>query len=166
MKIARLIFLFFTTSLFISCIGEDLAGADLMVGDSIPEFVVTMNNGDVVTSKMLSEGVSCIVFFHTTCPDCQQLLPVLQQVYDEYSSAGVSFALISREEEDETISQYWQECGFTLPYSPQKDRNVYELFAQMRVPRVYLNKDGIIRSVFTDDPVPGYDDLKSALENL
>ena len=32
-----------------------------------------------------------------------QALPVMQKIYDEYSSKGVRFALISREEEGDTI---------------------------------------------------------------
>lgn len=147
-----------------SCIKERRTGADLGVGDRIPDFAVTMNDGTSVTGTLLREGVSCIVFFTTVCPDCQQTLPHVQRIYEEYSVKGVRFALISREEGAETISAYWSGQGFTMPYSAQSDRHIYELFAQTRVPRVYICRDGIIKSVFTDQPAdPTYDDLKAAL---
>ena len=88
-------------------------------------------------------------------------------MFEEYSVQGVSFALISREETDETISPYWQSNGYTMPYSAQSDRKVYELFAQTRVPRVYICKDGVIKNIFTDTPAPpSYEDIRSAVEDL
>jgi peroxiredoxin len=148
------------------CIKEDV-GADLKVGDALPDFSVRMNNGEVVSDESLIGNVSCIVFFHTTCPDCQQTLPVVQEIYDEYLSKGISFALISRAESAEEIDVFWREKGFNMPYSAQTDRDVYSRFAGSRIPRVYIcDKDGIIRYIFTDDPIPTYDDLMSSLESL
>ena len=37
-----------------------------------------------------------------------------------------------------------------MPYSAQSDRDIYELFARTRVPRVYICKDGQIKQIFTD----------------
>jgi len=152
---------------FSGCINDDMKGADLQVGDMIPSFKVTMNDGSEVSDKSLSGNVSCIVFFHTTCPDCQRTLPVVQKIYDAYSPEGVGFALISREQSQEDIEAFWNEKGLDMPFSAQKDRKVYSKFAQSRIPRVYIcDKDGIIRYIYTDDPTPMYDDLRSALYEL
>ena len=154
-------------AVMVSCIKEKQTGADLKVGDRLPDFEVVMNDGTVVTDEILSESVSVIMFFHTSCPDCQQVLPQMQLVYDEYASKGVEFALISREESGAGIESFWKEKGLEMPYSAQKDRKIYEKFAATRIPRVYVNeKGGIIRYVFTDDPNPSYDDISSALENV
>lgn len=52
-------------------------------------------------------------------------------------------------------------------FSPQEDRTTYELFASSRVPRVYICKDGIINTIFTDLPEsPYYDDIKHVLEGI
>ena len=153
--------------LMTSCIKEDQTGADLTVGDRIPEFRVMMNGGTEVTGRGLSQGKACIVFFTTKCPDCQKTLPAVQTLYEEYSPEGVRFALISREEGVESVSQYWQESEFTMPYSAQNDRKIYELFAKTRVPRVYICNDGVIRAIFTDQPEnPTYEVMKTALESL
>ena len=151
----------------ISCIKEKQTGADLVIGDRIPEFSITMNDGSKQTGKQLSKGISCIVFFTTGCSDCKATLPHVQSIYNEYASKGVQFALISREDGAESVSKYWQENEFTMPYSAQDDRKVYELFAKTRVPRVYICKDGVIKAIFTDQPEnPNYDTIKAALENL
>ena len=149
-----------------SCIKEE-EGVELVVGDRLPDFEVVMNDGSVVDDDILSEGVSVVMFFHTSCPDCQQALPRMQQIYDEYISKGVYFAFISREESAVDIESYFNEKGLKLPYSAQNDRKVYEQFAQTRIPRIYIcEKDGIIRYIFTDDPVPTYDLLKSSLDSV
>ena len=149
-----------------SCIKEE-QGVELVVGDRLPDFEVVMNDGSVVDDDILSEGVSVVMFFHTSCPDCQQALPRMQQIYDEYISKGVYFAFISREESAVDIESYFNEKGLKLPYSAQNDRKVYEQFAQTRIPRIYIcEKGGIIRYIFTDDPVPSYDQLKSSIEDI
>jgi peroxiredoxin len=91
-KIAALIM---TTAVLFSCIKDRQTGNDLVVGSSIPDFSVLMNDGTFMSGESLRNGVSCIVFFYTGCPDCQKTLPAVQRIYEEYSSRGVSFALIS-----------------------------------------------------------------------
>ena len=149
------------------CIKEERKGADLKVGDIIPDFEVTMNDGRVVTDDELKENVSVVMFFHTSCKDCQQALPVMQQIYDEYASESLHIVLISREQGEEGIYTYWRKNGLKMPYSAQKTRKIYEMFAGERISRIYVNeKGGIIRHIFTDDPVPSYDDLKESLEDV
>ena len=149
-----------------SCIKEKQLGVDLGVGDMIPDFTVTMNDGNQVTGSQLREGVSVIVFFTTQCPDCRQVLPHIQRLYDECADKGVRFVLISREDPQESVSAYWLSNRFTMPFSAQQDREVYELFAKTRVPRVYLIKEGLIKSIFTDSPVPDYETLCEFLNSL
>ena len=155
------------------CINEKIEGADLKVGDMIPEFSVVMNDGTSVSNQSLIGNVSFIMFFHTSCPDCQATLPVVKDIYETYTSKDVRFVLISREQQQddkgsvEGVETYWKRNGFTMPYSAQKDRKLYNKFAASRIPRVYIcDKDGIIRYIFTDDPIPTYDDLMSSLESL
>ena len=150
-----------------SCIKEGQKGADLGVGDSVPDFTVTMDDGSQVTGVSLREGISVIVFFTTQCPDCRETLPHIQRLYQEYASEGVRFALISREDTEENIYSFWKDNGFTMPFSAQADRRIYELFARSRVPRVYICRDGVIKYIFTDKPsIPTYELLSASLEEV
>lgn len=149
-----------------ACIKERPTGADLKIGDMLPDFEITMNDRSVVTDDDLMEGLSVIMFFHTSCPDCQNALPAMQKIYDEYAPKGVPFVLISREEVQQDVEFFWKREGLEMPFSAQETRDVYELFARTRIPRIYISKDGIIRHIYTDDPVPSYDDLKAALEDI
>ena len=102
---------------------------DLKVGDTLPDFEVMMSDGSAVSDDVLRSSVSVVMFFHTSCPDCQQALPHMQRVYEEYVNKGVSFALISREDPQASVASFWEKTGLNMPYSAQRDRKVYEKFA-------------------------------------
>lgn len=126
----------------------------LVVGDELPEFAVTLNDGETITTQGLRGKESVIIFFTTSCSDCQRELPEYQRWYDELRSESkeVNFFCISREEGSASVEAYWQAHGFTMPYSAQPDRKVYNLFASSGVPRVYIaNPDLIITTVRLDE---------------
>ena len=149
------------------CIKEKQTAADLKVGETLPDFEVVMNDGNVVSDDILKKSVSVVMFFHTSCPDCRQVLPEMQKIYDEYASENVRIVLISREDPEQSVVSYWSDNGLTMPYSAQNDRKIYELFAKERIPRVYVcEKGGIIRYIHTDNPNPSYDDLKNSLDSV
>ena len=52
-------------------------------------------------------------------------------------------------------------------WSAQEGREIYNLFATFAVPRIYISDaDGIIRAIFTDSPVPTYEDMETAVLDL
>lgn len=133
-------------------------GNNLMVGDRIPTFTVVMNDGSKIQNKDLLGKVSLIVFFHTDCKDCQQELPILQRFYE--TCPQYPLICISRGQSAASVAQYWEQASFTLPYSAQDNWDVYHLFASQSIPRIYVvDRDGIIRTLFTDNPLATYDEL-------
>ncbi len=111
----------------------------LQVGDKLPDFEVTLNNGSRVSTESLNGFYSVIVFFNTSCEDCRRELPEMQKYYElcMMQNRPITFLCISREEEEVSVEAYWKEHGFTMPYSAQNDRSVYNLFASSGIPRVY-----------------------------
>lgn len=164
MKLTDLIILLFSAFISVSCIMEDNKEYELSVGETIPDFSVTMNDGTIVTGAQLRKGVAVIVLFNTGCPDCKNTLPSVQKIYDEYSSE-VSFALISREQDGDSIKKYWEENGYDMPYSAQTDRKIYSLFASSRVPRVYICREGTVIASYDDNPIPSYEDLAADMKS-
>ena len=160
----RLLIMFLSLISAVSCVFDDPENNfELKVGDTVPNFTVLLSDGTAVSSSDMNEGVALIMFFHTGCKDCQNTLPEVQKIYDEYKDR-ISVLLVSREQAYDEVQAYWQEKGYTLPYSPQQDRVIYNLFATSRVPRVYVCNDGKITSCYKDDPIPTYDDLKSDIQ--
>lgn len=151
-----------------TCIVEDEeppVGNNLGVGDKIPQFSVIMNNGKMICSEDLISNVSLIVFFNTLCNDCRKELPVIQRFHESYPQYPL--LCISREEGEDSVAKYWESNSFTMPYSAQDNRTIYQLFAQKVIPRVYIiDKEGFIRYIFMDTPLATYDDLRKAVMEL
>lgn len=160
------IFLSLVCLLIMSCIGEDHdEDKGISVGDFLPHFMVKAmicDNADwrfceetvEITSDDFLGKMGVIVFFNTSCEDCQRELPSVQKWYDSIKGdEGYEVICISREEHEESIHDYWKKNDLTLPYSAQTDRTIYNLFAQTGIPRVYIiNKEGVITDVKTTWP--------------
>lgn len=153
--------------LFCGCIKDSVKGSLLRVGDKLPDFELVLDDGTLLSDDMMQGNVSVVMFFNTSCPDCRQTLPHMQRIYDDYLEKGVRFVFVSREESADDVEAYWQKNGYNMPYSAQTDRKIYELFAQEGIPRIYVSdRYGVIRCVFTDSPVPVYEDIASAIDLL
>ena len=136
------------------------------VKDPVPAFSVTLQDGSVYNSTDKASWPAVIVFFHTSCADCQKTLPVIQRVYDLYRPK-INFVCIARAEEADAIQAFWLQNHLTLPWSAQKDRSVYSLFAASRIPRVYIvGWTGKVRAIYADNPCPSFEELCTQLDSL
>ncbi|MDE5997948.1 MAG: redoxin domain-containing protein [Muribaculaceae bacterium] len=131
------------------CIGEkEEPEWYLQPGDALPSFEVTTIEGVKVGSADSYKAELIIVFFNTTCPDCQRELPILQRQYEENLSFPESersqYICISREEGAAEVEKYWSKNHFTLPVSAQNDRSIYSKFASIGIPRIFYAKDEVI----------------------
>lgn len=155
--------------LLTACLSEDDSDREtgsLKAGDAVPAFTVVMSDGKELSSAEWRGEVVLILFFNTRCQDCQQELPVIQRIYEEYGSR-IRLLGISRKDGLASVMNYWQAFGLTFPFSPQEGREVYALFAQSRIPRVYLvDRTLTIRKVYADSPLATYEDLSADLDFL
>lgn len=121
------------------CIKEnDTPSYSLAAGDEVPVFSVLMSDGQVRNSMDLRGRIGVIVFFNTECEDCRRELPEVQKAY-ELCGDEACFICISREEGEAEVAAYWREHSLTLPYSAQRDRIIYNMFASSGIPRVYVS---------------------------
>jgi thiol-disulfide isomerase/thioredoxin len=140
------VWLFLAMYMFVGCVvdepGESSGDIDLVgVGDRLPSFSVEVVDNDAryTFSSDALIGRTVIVFFNTTCSDCQRELPVLNDYYLQHrSEPGFQMVAIAREETEESIQAFWQSHSLSIPYSPQDDRRVFNLFATATIPRVYF----------------------------
>ncbi len=131
------------------CVGNEPDSADadtrVRVGDTVPAFTVSLDDGSAFTSpNSLLGHETVLVFFTTTCPDCLAALPRWQQAYD----GGQRIVCISRAEKAEDVAACWASLSLTMPYAAVPDRSVYNLFARSGVPRSYtVSPTGIITAL-------------------
>lgn len=157
-RAVRLLLVIMSTACLTGCVAD--AGSDapdtgdvVREGQSLPAFSIALSDGTRVSNESLQGRCAVIVFFQTTCRDCQRELPRLQSVYERELSRkdGARFVCISRAEGQDAIAAYWQAHDLTLPYSPQPDLQVYNLFAHHTIPRVYVaDAAGTVRARFVE----------------
>lgn len=137
------------------------------VGDKLPAFELKLNDGTLVNNATLLGKKTVLVFFNTSCQDCQRELPEIQKLYDlldyenEYENVNnIVIIAISRAESEASVADYWQYHSFTIPYSAQEDRRIYELFATSIIPRIYIaDKTGKVIATFDDTNAPTAEQL-------
>ena len=151
---------------FTSCVTEhEPKNSGVSEGDPLPQFSVTLNDGRTVSRASLRGKMVLIELFNTGCPDCRRSLPIVNELYENMKDIqGIEIMAIARSEEDPELENYWRENGFTLPYSPQSDRYVYDLFASTGIPRIYIaDAQGIIIASFGPEDHPSLSQLTNLL---
>lgn len=155
MRYASILLLFLLASCSMSDNTDEVKPSDniINVGSPLPTFsvfvhdVYTMNDGTtqptfsnarLVTTDSLRGKPSVIIFFNTTCPDCQRELPALNSRFLR-SNTDTTFVAISRQEAFDAVSSYWLQHNLSIPFSAQSDRAVYSLFAKKGIPRIYIS---------------------------
>ena len=117
------------------------------VGDAVPEFTVSDGAGSTFHSSDFIGKRSLLILFSTECPDCQKVLPIINdevwpQIKDD---PAYQLVTISRDETAEVVNKFWSDKKFTLPTYLDPGRKVFDLFANSTVPRLYIiNVEGKI----------------------
>lgn len=163
------VWLLFLTICLCSCLHDDHnispTGVNLSVGDVVPQFQLRLCIPDPLDWRVASvaaDGTSTpcttvsmadqkgkrvyLLFFNTSCQDCQRELPRIQRMYEEHrTDSNYVFMAIAREQARKSIEEYWLQNNITLPYSEQGDRVIYNLFASEGIPRLYVvDERGVI----------------------
>ena len=129
-----------------------------------------MSDNSEFSSQLLKGHRAVVVFFYSKCGDCHRYLPVLNEFYESVRAerdgefADVQFLCISRADDPARIAQFWAASRLSLPYAPETDRKVFDLFGARRVPTTYvLNAEGVCVAVYGDDNAPDANELRKAL---
>ena len=161
---------------FTACIDEEKPNVgkerteSVGVGRKSPRFSVKMSDNSEFSSQLLKGHRAVVVFFYSKCGDCHRYLPVLNEFYESVRAerdgefADVQFLCISRADDPARIAQFWAASRLSLPYAPETDRKVFDLFGAHRVPTTYvLNAEGVCVAVYGDDNAPDANELRKAL---
>lgn len=164
------------SSIFTACIDEErnessrAHSENIGVGKKIPQFSVKMSDKSTFSSQLLSGHRAIVVFFYSGCGDCHRYLPTLNRFYEslradpEGEFRDVRLICISRADHAERIAQYWADAHFSLPYAPESDRRMYDLFGAHRVPTTYVfDAQGVCVATYGDSNAPDEAELRNAL---
>lgn len=110
------------------------------VGDEAPAFTIVKDDGRRIASSEFAGRVVVINFFATWCPPCQKELAEVERVlWPKYKDEkGFAMLVIGREHTDAELAKYNEKKGFTFPLYPDRDRAIFDAFAESLIPRTYL----------------------------
>lgn len=156
--------------LFTSCLQDsdeyDSSAMLVKVGTQVPDFTLTSSDGKEISSSSLCGQVYILNFFDTECPDCQEVLPVMQQVYDKYHG-NVPVLNVPRSQVKEEVNKYWEKAGLSMPFYIPHDKKLYYKFATSTIPRTYIvDEKGIVSAAFSDAPIADRDTLETLLKKM
>lgn len=108
-------------------------------GDPVPPFTVSDGRGNSFSSEQFIGKRSLLLLFHTDCSDCRRELPKIEQVWQRLQGEDDYLVVaIARKEERSSIDLYWEANGLTLPTYLDPEREVFNLFANSTIPRLYI----------------------------
>jgi peroxiredoxin len=145
---SKCIYSFLLLLSLLSCIKDDAKETDnfeLKAGDTLPAFSIS-NKEESLTATDLQGKVSLIVFFNTSCKDCQREFSSMNNLYNSYfKNPSVRMLMIARGQIEKEVDDYFLSLNYTFSYFADPSRTVYSLFADNTIPRLFLvGKDGKI----------------------
>lgn len=172
MKTTPTILLLLVTLFLSSCIRDKNEDEEIKnyinVNDILPKFTVKNTTGEELKSEDLKGHVTLLVFFVTTCQDCERELPKIEEVWKKlHENPDFKLVTISRAETASTVNKYWEKKEFTMPFYLDPEREVFSLFANSTIPRVYLtNRDNKVTWMAIEDMESFTDQLIEKIETL
>lgn len=143
----RLVSLIFISLISLSLSAQKTDGTKNSVGDKAPAFKATTVDGKTIDSNALKGKVIMVNFFATWCPPCKKELPVLEKNVAEKYRNNSDFVLVvlGREHDMDEMKKYAEETGLKLPFAPDIERKIFDLYAESSIPRnVIIDKEGNI----------------------
>lgn len=130
------------TTAFVFGQTEDIA----LKGSLAPNFTVRQKDASVQLSDLKGKVV-LVNFFATWCGPCMKELPLLQKtIWDKYKdNPNFNLIIIGRGHTAEEMDTFKASKKYTMPFYPDFDKSIYNLYASKYIPRNYLiDKNGVI----------------------
>lgn len=137
------------------------------VGARAPEFSMQTVDGQSLTMAGLIGKPVVISYWATWCKPCQQELPILQNLYQEYANQGLVVLTVNAIEQDslESVQAMLAEKGMTLPVLLDEGSGFADTYKASFFPTTfYIDAAGVIKFIKLGDS--SAEDLRSHVEGL
>jgi peroxiredoxin len=114
------------------------------IGDSVPDFTMTLTNGKKISSKEWSGKVVMLQFTASWCGVCRKEMPYIERdIWQKYRKNS-DFLLfgVDRDEPLEKVKNYLKEMDISYPIAIDPGADIFGLFAD--------KKAGVTRNIIID----------------
>jgi peroxiredoxin len=103
-----------------------------------PDFTLELLDGSQLTLSAQGGQIVVVNFWATWCPPCEDELPVLQSVWEEYGDRGVVFAGIVYQDSESNVLQAIDRFGLTYPIGMDSADHIYDAYGATGVPETFI----------------------------
>lgn len=139
----------------------------LKVGDPAPDFTSTLLDGSTIRLSDYRGKVVLLDFWATWCGPCKKVMPIMEELANEYKDKGVVLIAVDLRESPQTIRSFLQEQGLHPTVALDKDGTIANSYGAKAIPQtVIIGKDGTVQAVHVGS-IPNLKEiLKKELDDL
>ncbi len=132
--------------LFMTC--QLVYAVDLSPGALAPDFTLKSASGENLRLREYRGNVVMINFWASWCGPCRQEMPVLNQLYEKYNTAGLMLFGINVDTDPGVASRMVKKTKVIYPILFDTEKKISELYQLNAMPMTLLvDRDGKIRYV-------------------
>lgn len=134
-------------------------------------------NGNSVKLSDYKGKIIFLNFWATWCPPCQEEMPYMQEVYNEYKDQDVVILAVNSTtvelrggddsaEAEKRAKAFIKDKGYTFPVLLDKNNDAWAIYQQRGIPANYvIDKQGIVRYAFAG-AFPSKEQMIQYIENI
>jgi len=124
----------------------DSESSGARVGEPAPDFQFQNLDGQNISLSDLRGEPVLINFWATWCRPCVLEMPYLQEIYEEWSDAGLILLAINMGESPAQVEDFMRNYNLSLPVMLDTKRFVAQMYNITGIPTTFfIDKDGIIQ---------------------
>ena len=107
-------------------------------GQPAPDFTLDLLDGSTLAFSDLRGRVAVVNFWATWCPPCEDEMPDLQAVWEEYREEGVVFVGIAFQDEEAAVREMASRFGITYPLGLDVGDRISTAYGITGVPETFV----------------------------
>ena len=123
---------------FVYVIFISLHERTVAVGDSAPEFTVTTDNGQRVSTSNFGGKLLVLNFWATWCPPCIEEIPSLNEFQRRFANSGVVVLGVSVDKDEKAYRTFLSRAGLSFLTTRDPDHKISAEYGTFLYPETYL----------------------------
>ncbi|MGY4689442.1 thiol-disulfide oxidoreductase ResA [Salibacterium sp. K-3] len=130
-------------------------------GDTAPNFILTTAEGErVELTDFRGQGVF-LNFWGTYCPPCEEEMPYMDELYQEFEERGVEVLAVNVGESELAVNRFKARHNLSFSMPIDEDKSVLRRYGVNPLPSTFLiDENGVVQRVLlgamTEEKMRGY----------
>jgi cytochrome c biogenesis protein CcmG/thiol:disulfide interchange protein DsbE len=108
------------------------------VGDSAPDFTVTADNGQQVSTSNFGGKLLVLNFWATWCPPCIEEIPSLNEFQRRFAGSGVVVLGVSVDKDEKAYRAFLSKAGLSFLTTRDPEHKISAEYGTFLYPETYL----------------------------